>query len=162
MLRALAWIPKALSQYATRNPVPQAYWEILSPTFDAFGTSRIGERQQENLLGPLGGLEIAHSRVPIDVWRWYLSLTYQHNDLLVATRDIFPARLIATGPGAFISPVRDMGRVPAGFALTVRNVSVGPGDFIAAEATSMGVAARLAITVVWIDVPIGETLPGIV
>jgi len=159
ILRAFTWIPKALQQFSVRNPTPTGYWELLSPTFDAFGTSRLEEVQADPLLGGVGNLELAHTVVPGDSWRYYLSVEYHHDD--VVNRLLAPARIIAGGAVFRIARFRDEVSVPADEILAVRSISVGPGDRLAIETRAIGAGAQLLMTPVWIDLPLGESFRSI-
>lgn len=142
-----------------RNPTPSGYWELLSPTFDAFGTSRLEEVQTEALAGGVGNLELAHTEVPGDSWRYYLSVQYHHDDPI--DRLIAPARIIRA-PGFFIpARFRDEILVPANQFLAVRSISVGPGDRLAIETRAIAVGAQLFMTPTWIEMPLGESFQSI-
>jgi len=162
MLRALSWIPKALQQYATRNPVPSAYWELLSPTFDAFGTSRFGEMQSEHVsiamgVGP-GDLELVHSQVPADRCRFYFSMeVWQDN----AVAQILALARIVPGP---LAPLFPIARFTSEFG-PAQNIRVaftfqwlGPGSFLALEGRQIASATTIHLNVVWIELPLGEAM----
>ncbi len=156
--RQLEWIPRTFDARAGRA-TPSELAETLVGIFDAFGTSRIGEMQAEVLLGALGGLELIHTQVELQFWRYYISVEYSHNDGV--NRLLAPARLVRGPTGALISRFRDEISVPANQRLAVRTISVGPGDFMAIETRALGAAARLRSELVWIDIPLGESFSGI-
>ncbi len=111
------------------------------------------------LAGGVGNLELAHTKVPEDSWRYYLSVEYHHDD--VVNRLIAPARIIRI-PAFFIpARFRDEISVPGNQILAVRSISVGPGDRLGIETRQIGAAAQLFATVTWIDLPLGESFRSI-
>lgn len=110
--------------------------------------------------GTLGGLEVFHTAVPTDTWRYYISCEYSHDDAV--NRFLSPARLVRGTSGVIISRFRDEISVPANQILSIRTVSVGPGDNLAIETQTIGAGARLIMKPVWIDLPIGETITSVI
>jgi len=162
MLRALSWIPKALQQYATRNPTPSAYWEILSPTIDAFGTSRFAEMQSEHVSaiqgGAPGALELVHSQVPSDRCRFYFSMeVWQDNAVaqILALARIVPSPLAPGFPIArFTSEFAPGTDIRVAFTFQW----LGPGSFLALEGRNIAAATTINLNVVWIELPLGESM----
>jgi len=156
--RQFDWIPRTFDARAGRA-TPSEIAETLVGTFDAFGTSRIGQMQTDVLLGGVGNLELAHDQVPLQRWRYYISVEYSHDD--VVNRLLAPARLVRGPAGVTITRFRDEISVPADQRLAVRTISVGPGDFMAIETRAIGGGAQLSMRPVWIDIPLGESFSGI-
>jgi len=161
-LRAFDWVAVALQSFRER-PLPSEYSTEAVPTFPLFGNARVAELQFETVNGPLGGIEATLSVVPTGRYRYYLSFSFQHDD--VVDRYIQAIRVISDGgvfPQApFTDPARD-GAAPPNEIFTVRGVTVPPGGRIgASNRLGFGVGARIILTGLFVELLVGEPLGDI-
>jgi len=140
-------------------PFPAGITDQVNPTIDIFGSQRIAEAQIATVQGALAGLEVLHTVTPPDTVRLYLSMSYTHDDPIA--RNLVPGRVIPTAAGFPFASFRDQLSVPTSQNFAVRNILTGPNSFIGARSNAMAVGARMAITVVWIEMPLGEYVNSI-
>lgn len=157
--RAIRWIARALTANRDALPFPAGVTDTLNPVIDVFGSQRMSEVQVETVLGPVGGLEVFHPGPAEDFVRQYLSMEFSSDD--ATARRVRPGRIIPTSAGFPFAGMEDEVLATAGEFFAVRNFTVGPNQRAAARANAMGGAARMTITVVWIEVPLGEYLRSI-
>lgn len=153
--RTFDWLPTALQANRDQNPIPEGFWSAVMPTVEIFGTQRAAEIQVVTVAGTVGSVEEFHTLVPSGRVRHYLSMEYDHDD--VVNRFLRPGRIIATSGGFPFAGIRDAISVPAAQELAVRNFTVGPNQRAAIRADAMGVGAAMSLTVTWIEFPLGET-----
>jgi len=157
--RAVQWIARTLVANRDANPNPEGVIDQILPTIDTFGSSRADQMQFAQVNGALGLAEVFHGPVPVETVRQYLSMEYQHDDIVNQT--IRPGRILATATGFPFAAIRDAESVAANVRRVIRNMTVGPGDRAAARTNALGAGARLSLVVVWIDSPLGEYLRSI-
>ncbi len=159
--RALDWIGRAFDTQGPRR-APLDVEDQFQGTFDVFGSSRLGSLQVESFFGTQGGapgaLEVAHSVVPSGFWRFYFSMEVWHNNAVAQILAL--ARIVpSAGPPAFpiarftseFAPGQDI-RIAFTFQ------QFGPGSFLAAEGRNVAAATTVSMTVVWVELPLGESL----
>ncbi len=160
--RALDWIGRALTANQDAFTMPSAFWDTVSPTVDAFGSSRINEIQFAQVNGALAGIETLHTRVPADRQRLYLAMEWSHDDIgfLRPTRSV---RVLTTDQMLFPAVgIQDQHTAAiAQEVFAVRNVVVPPLGWIGVRTTGLGVGARNVIRVIWAEYPVGEYPLGI-
>ncbi len=157
-LRAIDWMTIALRSFRER-PVPASYSTEVKPVFDVFGNARIEEVQFEEVLGTLGDIEVLSSQVAATDYRYYLSFSYQHDDLVAVNHRLQAVRVVSAGgtfPAIPIANEEREGVAPAGIAFAVRNVTVPPEGRIGARVEAIAVGARITLRSLFIDFPIGE------
>ncbi|MEE8538827.1 MAG: hypothetical protein V3S54_03350 [Woeseiaceae bacterium] len=157
-LRSLEWIATALRTFREK-PLPSTYFTDVQPVFDLFGSARSSEMQFATFGSLLGGIELAHARVAAGRVRQYLSMEYSHDDLV--NHVLRPGRVIDTATGFPFAAMRDGISVSDVEPLSIRNFTIGPGSRAAVQADAMGAGARLTLSLVWIEVPLGEYLQSI-
>jgi len=167
-LKPFEWLATTLRSFRER-PLPATYSTKVQPTVDIFGAHRVPEVQFALVLGPIAGLEIVHTRVADDKVRFYLSMELFQTDLTAPLgRELVPGRVITNTDGTFpFAALADsklrlpsLGAASDVFSMTVRNFVVPPLGR-AAGRVSVGVwAARMQMRVLWIELDIGEYLPG--
>ncbi len=158
--RALDWIGRA---FDTRGPrrAPQEIADQYRPTFDVFGTSRLGEMRQETINLTQGGIpgaaELAHSVVPQGFWRMYFSMELWQNNPVSQILSL--ARIVpSAGPPAF-----PIARFTSEFAaaqdirIAFTFQQVGPGSFLALECRLLAAATTINLNMVWLELPLGES-----
>ncbi len=156
--RAIRWMAKSLTANRDALPFPQGMTDQINPVIDIFGSQRIAEHQQERVNGQLGVVEVTHGPVPADRIRFYLSNSYEHDDPVA--RRILPGRVIPNDLGFPFAAMRDGLLTNANISFAVRDFIVGPGAFAAARANLMGGGSRMIMTVVWVEMPLGEYVRG--
>ncbi len=140
-------------------PFPVGITDQINPVIEIFGTQRMGEVRFETVLGALAGIEVVHSPVEPDEVRLYLSMSYTHDDPIA--RSLLPGRIIPTATGFPFAGFRDQETVPTNQNFAVRDIMLGPDHRIAARSNAMGIGARMAITVAWIEMPLGEYVTSV-
>ncbi len=151
--RAFDWIGRV---FDIRGPgrSPSEIKDEYRATFDAFGSHRLPEVQNFIVNGPLGGTEITTTATPVGRWRFFLSMTAQHDDgvnqimafiRIVPTLGLFPQQAFSTDAS-----------VPGGIQIAARNAMVPPLGFIGVRSLAMGVAARLSVAGLFIEMDVGE------
>ncbi len=158
--RAITWIAKSLTANRDANPTPEGVIDLILPNVDIFGTQRVGEMQFATVFGPLGQLEVFHTEVPEGFYRRYLAMEYANNDPLA--QDLRGGMIIATSTGFPFAALKSDIAVPQNERLVLRNFTVPPRGRAAATASGVAAGARITISVLWIEVPVGEYLRGIV
>ncbi len=156
--RAIRWMAKSLTANRDALPFPRGMTDQINPVIDIFGSQRIAEHQVETVQGALAGIEVFHGPVPADRIRFYLSNSYEHDDPIA--RRILPGRIIPTDAGFPFAAMRDGLLTNPGISFAVRDFIIGPGAFAATRANLMGAGARLTMTVVWVEMPLGEYVRG--
>ncbi len=161
--RAITWIAKSLTANRDANPTPEGVVDVILPNVDIFGTQRIPELQFAQIAGIPGGLEVSHTRVPDGFYRHYQTIEYFHDDPVVGGRGLRGGVIVATPAGLFpfVALKADSG-VVANEHQVLRNFTVGPASRAAARIDVIAPGARLDITLLWIEIPVGEYLTGIV
>jgi len=157
--RAIRWIATSLTANRDALPFPEGVLNQIFPTIDTFGSQRVAEQQIETVQGALAGVEVTHGPSPDGSVRYYLSMEFEHDDPV--DRRLRPGRAIPTDAGFPFAAFADDQLVVATQVLAVRNFTVGPGAFAAVRANAMAAAARMAMTVVWIEMPLGEYVNSI-
>ncbi len=157
--RAITWIARALTANRDGNPVPAGFIDFILPNVDIFGSQRMEEVQIATVIGVAESIEESHSPVPEGRIRFYLSMSYTHDD--PTDRALIPGRIIPTATGFPFAGFRDQMVVPTNRTFAVRGVTVGPGSRIAVRSNAMGVGTRMSLTVAWIEMPLGEYTRGI-
>lgn len=166
-LRPLEWISTALRTFRER-PLPASYSDEVKPTIDLFGAHRLDEVQFALVLGPIAGLEVTHTRVPEGRTRFYLSMELFHTDLVGGNQELIPGRVIEQTDGTFpFAALADSKLLAPSlaaandvFSMTVRNFFVPPGGFAAGRVSVGAWAARMQLRVLWVELALGEYLPG--
>lgn len=157
-LRQIEWLAVAFRSFRER-PLPASYSTEVKPIFDVFGNARIEEVQFEEVLGPLGQIEVTTSQVSAVNYRYYLSFAFSHDDAIAGGRRLQAGRIVnADGLFPFIAltdEARD-GVAEAGRIFQVRNVTVPPEGRLAARTDVLVVGARITLRSLFIDFPIGE------
>jgi len=161
--RAITWMARTLTANRDQNPTPEGIINQILPNIDVFGSQRMGEAQLVTVAGALGGIEVAHTQVPQDRIRFYLSMEYSSDDAGIGSpRRIRAGRVIPTDAGFPFASFADEVLATAGEFFAVRNFTVGPGAFAVVQSSNgMGAAARMTITLVWIETPLGEYLQSV-
>ncbi len=157
--RAITWIARALTANRDGNPVPAGFIDFILPNVDIFGSQRIDEVQTADVTGANGSIEEFHTQVPAGRVRFYLSMSYSHNDPV--DRFLVPGRIIPTAAGFPFAGFRDQLQAPANRTFAVRGVTLGPLHRIAVRANAMGATERMSLTVAWVEMPVGEYTRGI-
>lgn len=140
-------------------PFPEGITNQINPTIEIFGSQRIADQQIETVQGTLGVIEVTHGPVDQGTVRQYLSMEFEHDDPI--DRRIRPGRIVPTAAGFPFAAFEDEQLTSVFEKLAVRNFTVGPGGFAAVQVNAIAVAARLVMTVVWIDMPLGEYVTSI-
>ncbi len=157
--RAIRWMSTALTANRDALPFPEGITNQINPVIDIFGSQRVAEQQIETVQGALAGIEVTHGPTAEDSVRYYLSMEFEHDDPI--DRRLRPGRIIPTAAGFPFAAFADDQLAIQFQALAVRNFTVGPGAFAAARASAMAAAARMVMTVVWIEMPLGEYVHSI-
>ena len=157
--RAVQWIARTFVANRDANPNPEGVIDQILPVVDAFGSSRADQMQFATVSGALGLAEVFHQPVPEGNVRHYLSMEYEHDDIV--NQVIRPGRIIPIATGFPFAAMRDAESVAANERRTIRNFTLGPGGRAAARTTALGAGARLSLVVVWIETPLGEYLRSI-
>ncbi len=161
-LRAFDWVAIALQSFRER-PLPSEYATEAIPTFPLFGNARVAEIQFETVTGAPGGVEATLSVVPTGRYRYYLSFSFTHDDIV--DRSMQAIRVVSVG-GTFpqaplTDPARD-GAAPAGQIFTARGITVPPEGRIGATVdVGLGGAAVLILTGLFVELLVGEPLGDI-
>jgi len=140
-------------------PFPEGITNQINPTIDVFGSQRVAEQQIETVQGALAGIEVTHGPTPEGSVRYYLSMEFEHDDPIA--RRLRPGRVIPTAAGFPFAAFENDVLAVQFQALAARNFTVAPGAFAAVRASAIAVAARLVMTVVWIEMPLGEYVNSI-
>lgn len=155
IMRQFGWVAPVLTTFRER-PLPGSYVPKLNAGFDIFGTSRIGEVQYATLVSAVAAIELTHTKVPVDRWRHYMTMNYQHDDAI--TQQVLTPGIVLSDTSGF--PFVGI----AGAAVTtedrprnVRNIVVPPLGFIGVQAGAMGAGSVLKLDVIWIEYPVGES-----
>ncbi len=161
-LRAFDWVAIALQSFRER-PLPSEYATEAIPTFPLFGNARVAEIQFEAVTGAAGAIEATLSQAPTGRYRYYLSFSFAHDDIV--DRTLQAIRVVSVGgtfPQApFTSPARD-GAAPGGQIFAVRGVTVPPQGRIGASVESgFGAAAVITLTGLFVELLVGEPLGDI-
>ncbi len=154
--RAIRWMAKVLTANRDALPFPKGITDQVNPTIDVFGVQRIAESQVETVTGGVGVLEVLHTVVPPDTTRYYLSMEYVHGDGV--DRRIRPGRVVPTATAFPFIGLRDEELMVAGEFRAVQNFWVGPNMRVGVQAPVMGAAASMSIEVVWVELPLGESV----
>jgi len=154
IFRSIEWIPKALQANRDENPIPEGYWSAVMPTVEIFGTQLASEINVITSLGTVAGIELAHTAVPDNRVRQYMTMEYSHDDPV--DRRLVGGRTYLTALGFPFVGMRDGVEVASGETLAIRNFIVGPSGRAAVQASGMGAGARLTVTFVWVEFPLGE------
>ncbi len=157
--RAIRWMATTLTANRDALPFPEGITNQINPTIDIFGSQRVAEQQIETVQGTLGLIEITHGPTPEGSVRYYLSMEFEHDDPI--DRRLRPGRIIPTGAGFPFAAFGDSELTTVFQQLAVRNFTVGPGAFAAVRASAIAAAARMVMTVVWIEMPLGEYVNSI-
>jgi hypothetical protein len=160
MLRPFEWVATVFQSFRDR-PLPASYKTEVQPVFDIFGSERVGTFTFEVSIGVLGGLEAFGSKVPGDRYRFYYSAECFHTDIGV-THHISFSRILPDPLLGFPSIGFDSGSVfstPSFQVFSTRNVTLQPEGRMTCRVTTMGVGARLAISALFVELPIGEPTP---
>ncbi len=157
--RAIRWMAKVLTANRDALPFPQGITDQLNPVIDVFGSQRMSEVQVATVLGGSGNIEVFHTAVEEDRVRQYLSMEFSSDD--PTARRVRAGRIFATAGGFPFAGMQDEVLATAGEIFAVRNFTVGAGGRAACRANALTVGAQLTITVVWIEVPLGEYLRSI-
>ena len=154
-LRPLDWVATSLRTFRER-PLPSTYTTEAVPTFDLFGNARIENVQFEEVLGTLGDIEVTSAKVDPTEYRYYLSFTFQHDDLV--SRRLQPGRIIANSAFPFVAIADEAreGVAPPNIIFTIRNVTVPPEGRLAARVEAIGGGSRITLQSLFIDYKIGE------
>ncbi len=158
--RAIRWMATSLTANRDALPFPTGVTDQINPVISIFGSQRLAEVTIATVSGALAGLEVFHTQVPAGRVRLYLSMHYTHDDPIV--RALLPGRIIPTDTGFPFAGFRDQLDVPTNENFAVRDVMLGPLHRIACRANGMAAGARMAITVAWVEMPLGEYTEGIV
>ncbi len=150
---------KALTANRDALPFPKGITDQLNPTIDVFGSQRMGEAEVATVLGGVGNVEVFHTLVPDDRIRFYLSMEFSSDD--PAGNRVRPGRIFVTSAGFPFAGMEDERVVAAGQFFAVRNFTVPPRGRAACQSDAMAVGAQMTITVVWIEVPLGEYVRSI-
>ncbi len=160
--RAIRWMAKVLTANRDALPFPQGITDQLNPVIDVFGSQRMSEAQLASVSALAPALEVFHTAVPVDTVRQYLSMEFSTDDAgLGSPRRIRPGRIIPTAAGFPFAGMEDEVLAPANEFFAVRNFTVGPGGRAGARINAISGGASQTITVVWIEVPLGEYLRSI-
>ncbi len=157
--RAIRWMATVLTANRDALPFPEGITNQINPVIEIFGSQRIAELQIETVTGALAGIEVSHTPAPADTVRLYLSMSYTHDDPI--NRTLIPGRIIPTDAGFPFAGFRDQLTVPTNENFAVRDIMVGPDHRIACRSNAMAAAAVMAITVAWIEMPLGEYVKSI-
>lgn len=156
ILRQFQWVAPVLTTFRER-PIPGAYVPRLSPTFDIFGTSRIGEIQFATVTGAVAQIEVLHTKVPADRWRHYHTMTWEHDDA-VTQQVLIPGIVVTDTSGFPFVGIEGAVLTTEDRPRAIRNVVVPPLGFLGVQTLSvLGAAARMKIVVLWTEYPVGET-----
>lgn len=164
-LRSLDWIATTLRSFRER-PLPSSYSDEVKPVIDLFGAHRIDELLSERVLGPIAGLEIVHTVVPEGFSRFYVAMELLHTDLAGGAHQLRPGRIIEDAAGAFpfVALADSTLLAPTNgtdvSSMTVRNFFVPAGGFAAGRVSVAAWAARMELHVMFVDLALGEYLPG--
>ncbi len=154
--RAIDWISTSLIANRDSNPIPEGFWSAIMPTVEIFGSQRAAEIQVATVAGTVGSVEEFHTLVAAGRVRHYLSMAYDHDD--VVNRSLVAGRIITTASGFPFAGMRDAVSVAAASPLGIRNFTVGPNQRAAVQADAMGGAAAMSLTVAWVEFPLGESV----
>ncbi len=157
--RAITWISRALTANRDGNPVPAGFIDFILPNVDIFGSQRMEEVEFATVVGTLGSVEEFHTTVPADRIRHYLSMSYTHDDPV--PRFLVPGRIIPTATGFPFASFRDQVSMEPNINNAVRNIVVGPLHRIALRANAMAAGSRMSLSVLWMEMPIGEYTRGV-
>jgi len=157
--KALDWIGRAFDIRGPRRS-PVEIQDQYRATFDAFGTHRLAEMESADFsaiqgLIPAGDLEAIHDQVATGRWRFYFSMTFQHDNPIAQI--LAPAVIVPSG-GAFLINrfLTEVG--PAqGVQVSVRWIQVGPQQRLALEGRLIPTATTISARVSWIEMPLGES-----
>jgi len=153
------------------NPVIDELISTIFPTIDAFGSERMEAASSDEVLGALGGIELAHSAVPAGLCRFYLSMEFWHDDGV--NRQLRPGRICQDAtvapPGAFrfvamdasIDVPGDTGAGGGDNRLAVRNFTVGPAQSAAIRAPAMAAGARITMRCLFVTFRLGAYLRSV-
>ncbi len=161
MLRPFEWVATVFQSFRDR-PLPATYKTEVQPTFDIFGTERIGQFVVEIGFGVLGGLEAFDSKVPGDQYRVYLSAAGFHTDG-VSHHLVFGRIVPFTGIG-FPTVIFDSGSdfaTPALQTFATRDFTLPPEGRCGISSVTMGAGARLFLTTMYYQLPVGEPDGGL-
>ena len=169
-LRPFEWVATALTSFRER-PLPSAYQPTVTPTFDLFASSRIGEFQTEDIQGALGSIEVFGPRVATDKYRLYLSVDVFHDDAVNDHKFLFarvvpdpvlgfPVNVFATtqSPNAFYTGMTINEHA------AVQNVLVPPDgriDALVSLPASMPAGSRITMRNMFIELDLGEPAAGL-
>lgn len=158
--RSFPWIQTAFEPVTFGSP--DAVAGTLFPVVEIFGTQRLADVQFQSVAGVLGALEVTHDPVPPERARFYYSMTYFHDDATDRfLRPIIVPHVEGTPPFPQVA-LRDSISIPnvasGGRTLNINGVWVPPRGRIGAIAGNIAVGSRVSINLVWIELPIGETL----
>lgn len=152
--RAVTWIARALTANRDAFPVPEGIVDQILPVVDIFGTQRLASVQVASVIGDLAAIEVFHEGPDEENLFLYLSVEYSHDDPIA--RRLRPGRIVPTSAGFPFASFRDEELQNAGEFLAARSIWIGPGHRLAVQANAMAAAARMTMTVVWMEMPIGE------
>lgn len=152
--RAISWIARSLTANRDANPVPQGVIDQILPVVGIFGTQRLAEVNVATVQGGLGAIEVFHPGPDESNVRLYLSAQWSHDD--AANRALIPGRIIPTSTGfPFAGFESEQIIGPLNFQ-AAREIWIGPLHRLAVQSDAMGAAARMILTVVWMEMPVGE------
>jgi len=158
--KAFDWIGRVFDIRGPRR-APVEIQDEYRATFDVFGTHRMGEMQVQSIFitqgGAPGALELAHTEVPQGFWRMYLSMEVWQNN---ATSQILAmARIVPTGvsPGFPIARFTSEFLAAQDIRIAFTFLQLGPGSFLAVEGRNVAAGTRVDMTMVWLELPLGES-----
>ncbi len=158
--RAYEWIGRV---FDARGPRTSAGFisDVHQSTFDVFGTHRLADTQiavtNATNTGALGEIELAHSQVPADRWRLYLSIQYLSLSVFAA-QIIWLARVQRLVGGGF--PTIQFTTDVSGFqniSYCVQNVVVAPEQFLVMHGEAIPNLGQIQMRLMWIEFPLGES-----
>lgn len=153
-LRPFDWVATSLRSFRER-PLPGTYVTEVSPGFDLFAMSRVGEMKAEVVNGGVGNIEVTGARVAAGKWRQYLSVSVSHDD--VTDRVITLTRVIQDNTLGFpILPWSLSPLLVAGETFQGRLVTVPPIGRIGATVPAIAVGSQLTLRCLFIEYDVGE------
>ncbi len=153
-LRPFDWVATALRSFRER-PLPGTYVTEVSPGFDLFAMSRVGEMRAEVVNGGVGNIEVTGARVDDLHWRQYLSVSISHDD--VTSRVMTLTRVIQDDTLGFpILPWDQSPLLAAGLTFEGRLVTVPPSGRIGATVPAIAVGSQLTLRALFIEYDVGE------